>query len=65
MPKVKTRKAAAKRFRITKKGKVLRRHAKMRHLLQCKSSKKRRSLRKAGLVAPADIARVRYMLPGG
>lgn len=65
MPKAKTRKAAAKRFRITKKGKVLRRHSKMRHLLECKSSKKRRRLRKVGLVAPSDVARVRHMLPGG
>jgi large subunit ribosomal protein L35 len=65
MPKAKTRRAAAKRFRITKKGKVLRHHAKMRHLLECKSSGKKRSLRKAGLVAKADIARIRHMLPGG
>jgi large subunit ribosomal protein L35 len=65
MPKVRTRKAAAKRFRITKKGKVLRRHSKMRHLLECKSSRKKRSLRQAGPVAPADVARVREMLPGG
>jgi large subunit ribosomal protein L35 len=65
MPKAKTRKSAAKRFRITRKGKILRRHSKMRHLLECKSSKKRRSLRKAGQVAPADISRVRHMLPGG
>jgi large subunit ribosomal protein L35 len=65
MPKAKTRRAAAKRFRITKNGKVLRRHSKMRHLLECKSSRKKRSLRKAGLVAPSDIARVKHMLPGG
>jgi large subunit ribosomal protein L35 len=65
MPKQKTRRAAAKRFKITKKGKVLRRHSKMRHLLECKSKKKKRSLRKAGIVTPSDIARVRQMLPGG
>ena len=65
MPKAKTRKAAAKRFRITKKGKVLRRHSKMRHLLERKASKKKRALRQAGRVAPADLARVRHMLPGG
>jgi large subunit ribosomal protein L35 len=65
MPKAKTRRAAAKRFRITKKGKVLRRHTKMRHLLECKSKSKKRSLRKVGRVAPSDVARVRHMLPGG
>jgi large subunit ribosomal protein L35 len=65
MPKAKTRRAAAKRFRITKTGKIMRRHAKMRHILECKSPKKRRSLRRVGRVAKADIRRVRSMLPGG
>ncbi|MBU0672906.1 MAG: 50S ribosomal protein L35 [Candidatus Margulisbacteria bacterium] len=65
MPKAKTRKAAAKRFKITKTGKVLRRHANMRHLLSAKSNKAKRSLRKVGLVSPSDMARVREMLPGG
>lgn len=65
MPKAKTRRSAAKRFRITKKGKVLRRHSKMRHLLECKSARKKRSLRKVGAVSPSDVARVRHMLPGG
>jgi large subunit ribosomal protein L35 len=65
MPKVKTRRAAAKRFRITRKGKVMRRHAKMRHLMECKSKKSKRALRRVGAVSPSDVARVRSMLPGG
>ena len=65
MPKMKTRKAAAKRFRITKKGKILRRHTKMRHLLSAKNKKKKRHLRKKGLVAKSDHARVKQMLAGG
>ena len=65
MPKGKTRRAAAKRFRITKKGKVMRRHAHTRHLLECKSKKKKRSARLVGRVAKSDEARVRHMLPGG
>lgn len=65
MPKAKTRRAAAKRFKITKKGKVLRRQSKMRHLLECKSSKKKRSLRQASPVAKSDLNRVRHMLLGG
>ena len=65
MPKVKTRRAAAKRFRITKKGKVMRRHANTRHLLECKSKKGKRNRRKVGRVAASDIARIRHMLPGG
>jgi large subunit ribosomal protein L35 len=65
MPKMKTRKAAAKRFRITKTGKIMRRHTKMRHLLAWKKKSKKRALRQVGLVAHADLARVRSMLPGG
>jgi len=65
MPKLKSRRAAAKRFRVTKKGKVMRRHAGMRHLLESKSPKSRRKLGKAGQVAKADVARIRSMLPGG
>ncbi|NQT29801.1 MAG: 50S ribosomal protein L35 [Candidatus Saganbacteria bacterium] len=65
MPKMKTRKAAAKRFRITKKGKIVRNQANMRHLLSAKSKKKKRHLRKRGLVAKSDHARVKQMLAGG
>lgn len=43
----------------------MRRHAKMRHLLECKAKKKKRGLRKVGLVSKSDIARVKQMLPGG
>lgn len=65
MPKQKTRRAAAKRFRLTKKGKIMRRHSGMRHLLVSKSAKKKRILGKTGRVKGADLARVRQMLPGG
>jgi len=65
MGKIKTRSAAKKRFRITKSGKVMRRHAKMRHLLECKSARKKRGLRKGVVVARADVARIKSMLPGG
>jgi large subunit ribosomal protein L35 len=65
MPKQKTRRAAAKRFKITKSGKIKRGHAKTRHLLECKSPKKMRNLRQSGLVSKSDIPRVKAMLPGG
>ncbi|MBI5399619.1 50S ribosomal protein L35 [Candidatus Saganbacteria bacterium] len=65
MPKIKTRKAAAKRFRITKTGKIMRRHTKMRHLLAWKKKSVKRNLRKVGAVSHSDEARVRSMLPGG
>jgi len=60
---VKTRKAVAKRFKITATGKVLRRGAGRRHLLQTKNSKRRRSLRKASVVGPTDTYRILQNLP--
>lgn len=46
MPKIKTKNIIAKRFKITKKGKVLRKQGFTRHLNTKKSSKKKRALRK-------------------
>jgi large subunit ribosomal protein L35 len=63
MPKVKTNRAAAKRFRITKTGKFKRSKAFNRHLKTAKSSKRRRNLRKSGMVDSTDQARVQGMLP--
>ena len=60
---IKTRKAVAKRFKITKKGKVLRSRAGRRHLLQSKSPKRRRSLGKATVVGPTDAYRITQNLP--
>ncbi len=63
MPKLKTRRAAAKRFRITGTGKLQRRHAFRNHLLGHKSSKRKRFLATAATVDPADRDRVQGMLP--
>jgi large subunit ribosomal protein L35 len=65
MPKLKTRKAAAKRFRATGSGKkILRRKAFKNHLLQRKSSeRKRRRLSNISLVSEQDEKNVRLMLP--
>ncbi|MBI4557781.1 MAG: 50S ribosomal protein L35 [Candidatus Hydrogenedentes bacterium] len=65
MPKLKTNKATAKRFRTTKQGKILRSKAFGRHLLTGKSSKRRRRLRKQGLVSDADQKRISRLLPYG
>ncbi len=62
--KMKTNRSAAKRFRLTGTGKVRRSHAYQGHLFTAKSPKRKRNLRKNGLVAPADQARVKRMLPG-
>ncbi len=63
MPKLKTRKAAAKRFRATGTGKIVRRKAFKSHLLEHKSSDKKRSMRQSALVHERDEDNVRLMLP--
>jgi large subunit ribosomal protein L35 len=64
MPKLKTRKAAAKRFRATGSGKIFRRKAFKNHMLYHKSSEqKRRRLSNISLVSEQDDKEVRLMLP--
>ena len=63
MPKVKTHRGAAKRFRKTAKGKFLRHHSFARHILTTKNRKRKRQLGQSEVVAPADERRVRRMLP--
>lgn len=63
--KLKTRKAAAKRFKLTAGGKVIRGHAYARHILTSKPSKRKRKLDQSTTVATADVARVHAMLPYG
>ena len=62
MPKVKTRRAAAKRFSITGSGEFKRNKAFKSHILEKKTRKRKRNLRTATLVAAADHRRVRDML---
>jgi large subunit ribosomal protein L35 len=59
----KTRKAVAKRFKVTGTGKVLRRKQGARHILQKKSSKRKRALGQATLVCAADLPRILRSLP--
>ena len=63
MPKIKTRRAAAKRFTVTCSGEFKRNKAFKSHILEKKSPKRKRNLRKATLVAGADFNRVKTMLP--
>jgi large subunit ribosomal protein L35 len=63
MPKIKTNRGAAKRFRATKNGKFKRAKAYGKHLFTAKSPKRRRNLRQQGLVSDADWKAVRGMLP--
>ncbi len=63
MPKMKTHKGAAKRFKITAKGRIRRRRAYKNHLLVKKTSKRKRRLGQATEISAADVKRVRRLLP--
>ena len=62
MPKMKTKSAAKKRFRVTGTGKIKRKHAYKSHILTKKSVKRKRNLRHATIVEPANMKAVREML---
>ncbi|MCK4311781.1 MAG: 50S ribosomal protein L35 [Candidatus Cloacimonetes bacterium] len=62
MPKLKTRRAVAKRFKLTGNGKLKRSHAYAGHLLTKKNAKRKRNLRKSDLVNKSDEARMKKML---
>ncbi|RKZ13114.1 50S ribosomal protein L35 [bacterium] len=62
MSKMKTNRAAAKRFKLTGSGRIKRSRAFKGHLFTAKSPKRLRNLRKSTLLAPADERRARKML---
>jgi len=62
MPKMKTKKALAKRVKMTASGKLKRGCAYMSHLAPNKSTKQKRHLRKARLVSKSDYKRIKLML---
>lgn len=62
MPKVKTHSSAKKRFKLTGKGKIKRKHAFKSHILTKKETKQKRHLTKAGLVHKSDENNVKKML---
>jgi large subunit ribosomal protein L35 len=63
MPKLKTHRGAAKRFKRTASGKFMRNHAFKRHILTSKSTKRKRRLGKDVAVTPADQLKLERMLP--
>jgi len=65
MPKMKTNRSAAKRFKLTAKGKVKRGQAFMSHILTKKTAKRKRKLRKSAIASKGDARRVKRMLKGG
>jgi large subunit ribosomal protein L35 len=62
MSKLKTNRSAAKRFKVTKSGKIMRRHAYHSHILTKKSPKRGRHLRSETEVSPADTKRIKRLL---
>ena len=63
MPKLKTHRGAAKRFKRTKSGKFMRSSAFKRHILTSKTTKRKRGLRGSTLVAKVDSPKLALMLP--
>ena len=63
MPKMKTRRGAAKRFKTTGKGKVVRSKAFGSHILTSKTTKRKRRLRKSAIVDATNVRAIKRMLP--
>lgn len=63
MPKMKTRRSAAKRYKVSANGKVKYKKQGMRHILSKKSTKRKRHLRQAGQLSPAEQKRAKQLLP--
>lgn len=63
MPKIKTNRGAAKRFKKTGSGKLKRSKAFASHIMGKKSSKRKRALRKSDLVSKSDVKKVTKLLP--
>ncbi len=63
MPKMKTRKSAAKRYRVTGTGKVRYKKQGLRHILTKKSSKRKGNLRSSGILSDCEAKIAKVMLP--
>ena len=63
MPKIKTNRGAAKRFRKTGSGKIRRNSAFTSHILTTKTTKRKRNLRKASIMEPSDAKRISVLIP--
>lgn len=63
MPKMKTKSSVAKRFSLTANGKVKRKRANLRHILEKKSKKAKNVAGKIDYLSPADAGRMKKMIP--
>ncbi len=63
MPKIKTHTGAKKRFKVSKNGKVIRAHAYKSHILNKKTTKRTRGLRKTTVVDKTNVAKIKKLIP--
>lgn len=63
MPKIKTHSGAKKRFKLSKNGKPLRAHANKRHILNKKSTKRKRNLRKTAVADKTNQKQIKRLVP--
>ena len=63
MPKMKTHKSSAKRFKVSSSGKIIRSKAYKSHILTKKTAKRKRNLRKATTVSSTEVKKVKVLLP--
>jgi large subunit ribosomal protein L35 len=63
MPKMKTHKGAARRFKVTGSGKVKYKKGFLRHILTSKSASRKRALRHPGILEGQDAANIKRLLP--
>lgn len=63
MPKIKTKRGAAKRFKLTASGKIKRKKAFTSHILTKKSQTRKRNLRQDGLISDADKKSISVLIP--
>ena len=63
MPKMKTHKSSAKRFKVSSSGKIIRSKAFKSHILTKKSAKRKRNLRKDTTISSAEVKKVKVLLP--
>ena len=63
MPKIKTHSGAKKRFKLSKNGKVIRAHANKSHILNKKTTKRKRGLRQTAVTDKTYVAAVKRMIP--
>ena len=63
MPKIKTHTGAKKRFKLSKNGKVIRAHANKSHILNKKTTKRKRGLRKTTVADRTNTAQIKRLIP--